>query len=185
MSLQALIKDQVIKIKSQSGALIDWEKREVCIYKETNSKINGKRQKFKIILPIDFDEIPKVVSKHNTHEVIERIEKEVENAFENAAKRGLFIADLADLLRGFSQHDIEKRTEEMLERLAKYFELEWTHEEIKRYVDDALVLYIRVYKNKTKQEYYIRIEQEKKSGNITLEIGENSGHAKEANRMGR
>jgi hypothetical protein len=183
MSLQPLITGQTIKIDNHHrGKPIDWEKDDVHIHKETNS---GERQEFTIKLSINSNKKYTVMDKHNTHEIPNRIRKEIEKALENAKTREQFIRDLLDWLKNSSQQDIGEKAEETLERLAKHFKLHWTNEEIKRYIDGALVSLTRVYKNEHEKEFYMKIIKQRNSKEATLEIGENSGRAKETNRIGR
>jgi hypothetical protein len=189
MSLQALIKEQFIIIDNghQRGTNlpIEWEKRDIHIDKHTNFKINGKLQRFTIKLPINSDRRYTIMGMRNTHEIPKRVRKEVEKALEDVQTRASFVEDLVVRLKEASLHGIGEKAEETLERLAKHFELHWTNEEIKRYIGGTLVSVTRIYKNEDNKEFYEKITKPKNSEKATLEIGENSGYAKKANRIGR
>jgi hypothetical protein len=187
MSLQPLITGQVLKIDNNhqrgTNTPVDWGKGDIHIDKHTNFKVNGKLQRLIIKLPIDSDRKCTITGKHNTHEIPRKIRKEVEEALGDANIRAPFVRSLIECLKEASLHGIEEKAGEALDHLAKHFELHWTGEEIKRYIDDALVSLTRVYKNKN--EFYEKITKQKNSEKVTFEIGENSGRAKETNRIGR
>lgn len=191
MSLQPLINGQILKIDNHyqgNNIPIDWKKGDIHIHKETIFKIKGKRQKLIIRLPINSDKKYSITGRGNTHEIPRKLKKEVEEVLENANTRAMFIEDLIDCLKNFSQDGTREKTEKALERLAKHFDLRWTGEEIKRYIDDTLVSHTRVYKSNDKnnrKEFYEKITKSKQSEKVTFEIGENSGYAKETNRIGR
>lgn len=169
MSLKGLIDNQTIIIddhKRGNGEQKNWDDpaAEVHIDKTTDYSIEGKRQKVRIRIPINSDRELSIENrrKQELNNIPSQLRKEIRNAFEDKKTRERFIKDLIEILKGFDTAlSSKQRVQQILNKLSKHFELEWTNEIIATYTSDILVLYSQSYKNVKGMEYFISVDNQK------------------------
>jgi hypothetical protein len=178
MALKGLISNQTIRIDDHhwgNQEQKDWDStnKDIHIDKSTNTKVNGKRRKLQIRIPINSDRPIKIGNKTNQIDVIPRsLEKEIKQALQDKNTREVFISDLLDTLQGFpSSLDNEKRAKDILDRLSKHFDLEWTGEKTATYAKEILKYYAQMYTDHNGLKYFLTIDKQK------IEIGQNNGYA--------
>jgi hypothetical protein len=179
MSLRKLIRNQTIRIDDHfwgNREQKNWDdpKKDVHIDKTTNVKVNGKRQKLQIRIPINSERPIKIGNKLDKMDSIPRgLEREIQDALENKVTRDAFIADLIKILEEFpSSLENEERAKNILDRLSKHFHLDWTGEKTATYARDALQYYAQTYSDSNGLLYFITIDKMK------IEVGQNNGYAK-------
>lgn len=187
MSLKGLIDNQTIIIddhKRGSREVKDWddEKNDVHIDKTTNFPLNGKRQKVRIRIPINSQRPIKIenAKKGSIDEIPSQLQREIKKAFENNKKRNEFIAEVVNVLKDFKTSlSSEQRAKQILENLASHFDLNWNGEKITAYIEDILTSYTEVFEDKEGKTFFAKIDQDK------IEIGQNSGYAKQFKKINR
>ena len=179
MALKNLIEDQIIIIddhKRGTGEIKDFDNLEndVHIDKETNYKIEGKRQKIKIRVPVNSDNPIKVKSKNKKGEIPNGLNKEIKEAFEDKKTREAFIKDVLETLANYdSLLNSEEKATKVLERLSKHFDLKWDNETIKKYRDDVLQTYTQYFVDNRNRRFFIKLDKQR------ITIAENTGYAKQ------
>ncbi|GHT47413.1 hypothetical protein AGMMS49965_25460 [Bacteroidia bacterium] len=180
MALKKLINGQKIRIDDHhwgTGEALEWDNpsKDVHIEKSTN---RGKNQVI-IKIPINSDreiEIEKKIGNgrgESLTEIPHELQREIESALKNKSTRGSFMDDLVDVLKNFpTALSDEKRASDVLERLSKHFDLEWTGEKISQYANDALTFYVQMYRGENGKEYIAFINKKE------IGIGENSNNEK-------
>ncbi|MWB95142.1 hypothetical protein GON26_12290 [Flavobacterium sp. GA093] len=187
MSLKGLIENQTIIIddhKRGSREIKNWdsESNDVHIDKTTNFPVDGKRQKIRIRVPINSSRPIKIENqkKDNLKQIPKQLEREIKKAFENTGKRREFILEIIDILKDFETSlNNEDRAKQILENLSNHFGLKWTGEKITTYVEEVLMAYTEVFEDKRGGNFFMKIDREK------IEIGENSGYAKQFGKINR
>lgn len=176
MALKGLIKNQTIRIDDHqwgSREQKNWDDRskDIHIDKSTNTRINGKRQKLQIRIPINSERPIKIENKREKIDLIPKcLEREIKNALNNKETRESFITDLLHILNNFhSSLDNEKKAKDILDRLSSHFELKWTGDKTTSYAKDVLKYYSQKYTDEEEYSYYITIDNQK------IEIGQNNG----------
>jgi hypothetical protein len=166
MSLHPLIKRQRIEIDdhNRDGRIIhDWNdpNKDIHIHKRTNYKIKGKRRDVDIKIPINSDREytvlfnGKTTEKYNAHDLI----KEIKKALDDRKTRNEFTSDVIKALENFNTHlTNEDLAGQLLDKLSKHFDLNWTKEEIATYRNDALVSYTRIYKDNENHSFFATID---------------------------
>jgi hypothetical protein len=179
MALKELISNQTIRIDDHHWGNREeknWDdlSKDIHIDKSTNTKVNGKRQKLQIRIPINSDRPIKIGNKNdNIDSIPKSLEREIKQALENKNSREEFIGDLLNTLKEFpSSLDNEKRAKSILDRLSKHFDLEWTGEKTTTYAKDILKYYAQIYTDQSGLRYFLTIDKEK------IEIGQNNGYAR-------
>lgn len=145
MALKGLISNQTIRIDDHNWGCQEqknWDdtSKDIHIDKSTNTKINGKRHKLQIRIPINTDRPIIIGNKTDQINIIpKKLEREIKKALEDKNSREVFISDLLEILKAFpSSLDSEERAKGILNRLSKHFGLEWTGEKITSYSKDIL-----------------------------------------------
>lgn len=186
MALKGLIKNQTIRIDDHhwgNREQKNWDdsSKDIHIDKSTNTKVNGKRQKLQIRIPINSERPIKIGNKNGQIESIPKsIEREIKHALEDKETREAFIGDLLNTLKEFpSSLDNEKRAKDILDRLSKHFGLEWTGDKITKYAKDLLKYYGQTYTDEKGFSYFLTIDKQK------IEIGQNNGYARYFKRLSR
>ena len=179
MGLKKLIENQIIIIddhKRGAGEVKNFDnlKDDVHIDKITNYKIDGKRQRVKIRVPINSENPLKVESKSKKIIIPSNLKKEIQQAFENKLVREAFINDIVEILANYdSILTSEEKTTKVLERLSKHFDLKWGNETIKKYLDDVLQTYTQFFVDNKDRKYFIKLDKQK------ITIAANNGYAKQ------
>ncbi len=174
MALKQIIENQKIIIddhKRGSGEIKNWDDQTIDVHidKETNYKIEGRRQSIRIKIPINSDRSIKIenLNKKQYQNIPHRLIKEIQTAFKNKNKREAFINDIINHIRNYSTIlENEKRVRQVLSNISKHFELEWTNEKIATYANDALVLYTEIFTDNEERKYFITVSDE------NIKIGE-------------
>ena len=186
MALKGLILNQTIRIDDHhwgNQEQKDWDNsnKDIHIDKSTNTKVDGKRQKLQIRIPINTDRAIKIGNKNNQSEDIpRRLKKEIKQALKDKNTREVFISDLLKTLQGFpSSLDNEKRVKEILDRLSKHFDLEWTGVKTATYSKKILKYYAQMYTDQNGLSYFLTMDKQK------IEIGQNNGYARYFKRLPR
>ncbi|MFY7671885.1 hypothetical protein ACOSP6_12430 [Tenacibaculum sp. MEBiC06402] len=168
MSLKPLINNQSLIIDDHKwGAREekDWDKNssDIHIDKTTKFPIDGKKQDVRIKIPINSDRRITISSKRSKiSEVPKKLRKEINDAFENKKTRDSFIKDLIPILENFSSNlDSVERAKEVLNRISKHFDLDWSTQTIENYIDGALFELTQVYLDNDKKQYYITLNKKK------------------------
>jgi len=179
MALKNLINDQIIIIDDHKrGASeiknFDNPENDVHIDKETNYRIDGKRQKVKIRVPVNSDNPIKVESKNKKIDVPNKLNKEIRKAFEDKKTREAFIKDVLETLADYeSILNSEEKAIKVLERLSKHFDLNWDGETIQQYRDDVLASYTQFFTDDKHRRFFIKLD------NYKITIAQKSGYAKQ------
>lgn len=163
MSLKPLINNQNIIIddhKRGSKEIKDWDNpaNDIHIDKETKYKIDGKKQKIKIRIPINSNRDISITNKSGFKiELPKKLKKEIIKAFENKKTRDVFVKELIPIIDNFSSNieNIEK-AKLTLDKIAKHFDLEWKTQEIINKYQKILIEYTQIYQD-NKEQYYITI----------------------------
>lgn len=186
MALKKLIDNQTIRIDDHNRGNREqknWDdkSKDVHIDKSTNTKVNGKRQKVQIRIPINSDRPIKISNKNDqVISIPKSLEKEIIQALENKEKREAFVSDILNTLREFpSSLDNENRAKYILDILSKHFGLEWTGEKTATYAKDILKYYAQMYSDQNGLSYFLTIDNQK------IEIGQNNGYARFFKRLPR
>lgn len=186
MALKGLIEKQTIRIDdhhwgNQEQKNWDDSSKDIHIDKSTNIKVDGKRQKLQIRIPINTNRPIKIGNKNNQIDSIPRsLEREIKQALEDKDSSEAFIGDLLDTLKSFpTSLDSEKRAKNILDRLSKHFDLEWTGEKTATYAKDILKYYAQMYADQKEISYFLTIDNQK------IEIGQNNGYARYFKRLPR
>lgn len=179
MALKNLIENQIIIIddhKRGTKEIKDFDNLEndVHIDKETNYKIDGKRQKVKIRIPLNSDNPIKVESRNKKIEIPNQLNKEIKKAFENKKTRESFIKDVLETLADYaSVLNSEEKAVKVIERISKHFDLQWDNETIVKYKDEVLSTYTQFFTDEKNRRFFIKLDKEK------ITIAENRGYAKQ------
>jgi hypothetical protein len=186
MGLKGLISNQTIRIDdhywgSQEQKKWDDNSRDIHIDKSTNTKVNGKRQKVQIRIPINSDRPIKIGNKNNELNTIPRsLEKEIKEALEDKETREAFVAELLRTLENFATYlDSETRAKDILDRLSKHFNLQWTGQTTATYAKEILKYYAQLYTDSDGLTYFLTIDKYK------IEVGQNNGYARYFKRLPR
>jgi hypothetical protein len=166
MSLQALLKNQIIKIddhKRGSGEIKNWDdpSADIHIHKKTKYKIDGKFQLVTISISINTPK-PKISIKINNKESIipEKLKKEIKSALHDVNKLDLFVTDLVDVLKNYkSIFENEGKVKYAMKRLSLHFDLQWTDEFIVNKIDGSIKGYTTFYNDTANNQYYIKFEE--------------------------
>lgn len=178
MSLKKLIENQTITIddhKRGTGEIKDWNdlSSDVHIDKSTHFRIEGKRQKVRIKIPINSDQPIKIENFKNSKKIKEipkQLFNEIKDALGDKTLRDRFTNDLVDTLKNFgSLLENEKRVRQTLERLSKHFDLNWTKKKIPVYINNTLQSYTEIYIDNLGDEFFMTVVKTK------IEIGQNNG----------
>lgn len=107
MALKNLIDNQTIRIddhKRGNREQKNWDdkSKDVHVDKSTNIKVNGKRQKVQIRIPINSDRPIKISNKNDqVISIPKSLEREIIQALENKEKREAFVSDILNTIREF------------------------------------------------------------------------------------
>lgn len=178
MGLKSLIENQTIIIddhKRGNREIKNWDdiQNDVHIDKKTNFRINGKKQNFRIRIPINSDRPIKIENtrKNTLADLPGRFQKEIREAFEDKVVREQFITDLISTLRNYhTVLDNEERVRQILKHLSRHFDLRWTEEKITTYRNDIQEVYTQTYRDDDGRVYFITLDRQK------IKIGENNGY---------
>lgn len=186
MGLKGLILNQTIRIDDHywgSGERKYWDDKtkDIHIDKATNTKVEGKRQKVQIRIPINSERPVKIGNKNNEFRSIPRsLEREIQTALENKETRERFVSELLTVLENFpTSLSSEERAKGILDRLSKHFDLEWTGQTTTTYAKEILKYYAQLYTDNQGLTYFLTIDQSK------VEIGQNNGYARYFKRLPR
>lgn len=187
MSIKGLIKNQTIIIddhKRGSQEIKNWDDKtnDIHIDKTTNFKIEGIRQKLRIRIPINSERPIKIENarKESLDKIPRQLDKEIKKALENEQKRVEFVSAVIEILKNFETSlSSEDKAKQILNNLSAHFELQWTGEKIASYTKNILLAYTQVYNDIDDGEYFMKIDIEK------IEIGQNSGYAKQFKKINR
>lgn len=168
MSLKPLINNQSLIIDDHKwGAKEEknWDKssNDIHIDKKTKYSIDGKKQEVRIKIPINTNrEITISAKRSKISEVPRKLRKEINNAFENKKIRESFILDLIPILENFNSNldSVEKATE-VLNRISKHFDLEWSSQTIKNHLKGALIEFTQIYLDEDNKQYYITLDRKR------------------------
>lgn len=180
MALRGLIENQTIIIDDHrrgSNEIKDWDNpfNDIHIDKTTNYKIKGKRQHFKIRIPINSDRPIKIqdFQSKSRSDLPRQFTKEIQLAFKDRQKREHFIKEIISILRNYSTIlENEQRVRQVITNLAKHFGLQWTDKVIKTYVNDVLLLYTQTYKEVDGKVFFLTVES------MRIRIGQTNGLAR-------
>lgn len=138
MGLRKLIEKQSIRIDPhQLGSNIpnDWTSSSLDIHidKTTNTRINGKKRKVRIRIPLNTNRKIRIESLNNN--IIDRIppvlRKEIEEVFNDMAARDKFMKSLIfEIVKYDNILDDEVLIERLIRKFADCFELQWNETEI-------------------------------------------------------
>jgi hypothetical protein len=165
MSLSPLLDKQVIRIDDHnrgSREIKSWDDRskDVHIDKRTKYKINGKTQNVTIRIPINSDrEISVEINGDRNSELPRRLYREIQKVLkENAQTVEAFAKDIVEEIKDYSSIlENEQKAQAALNRLSKHFDLEWTKDKIATYINDELVAYTQIYRNRNNKAYYFTL----------------------------
>jgi|AMWB02.1.fsa_nt_gi hypothetical protein len=180
MSLKGLIDNQTIIIDDHRRGMgeekkWDDERTDIHIDKTTNYRLEGKRQKVRIRIPINSDRPLKIENQRGQYleEIPRRMQKEISSAFEDTEVRERFMTDLIFVLKDFgSLLDSVEKLRVVFERLSKHFNLKWTEEKIIRYSQDVIKIYTELYRDEDGHSFFITVNRNR------LKIGQKSGYAR-------
>jgi len=180
MSLKSLINNQTIIIddhKRGNQEIKDWDSpsADIHIDKKTKYPIEGKKQEVRIRLPINSDRPFKIEGKGKTRlsDIPNQLRREIQQAFDNRKTREEFIIDIVQILQNYDTIlDNEQRVEQVLRRLSRHFDLQWTDDKIATYRNNVLELYTQNYTDDDNRSFFITVDKQK------IKIGENNGHAR-------
>lgn len=168
MSLKPLIQNQSLIIDDHKwGAREEknWDESssDIHIDKKTKYPIDGKKQEVRIKIPINSDNEISVQAKRNQlDDVPRKLKKEINNAFEDKQTRDEFIRELIPILENFrSNLDSVEKAIDVLDRLSKHFDLEWSTQTIENHLRGALIELTQVYTDEDNKQYYITLDRKK------------------------
>lgn len=170
MSLKPLIKNQTIIIddhKRGTREIKNWDSKweDVHIDEKTHHKIDGQKHWVSIKIPINTDQPISASYKNPRKQNIQiprQLNKEIKNAFNNSATRAAFIEDLLVVLENFDStlSSLEK-VRDTMKRITKHFDLDWTDQDIRKYINNYLVEYTQLCKDSEGIEYIMTIDKYK------------------------
>lgn len=179
MALKNLIEDQTIIIDDHKrGASeiknFDNPENDVHIDKETNYRIDGKRQKIKIRIPVNSNNPIKIENRLGKIPIPNKLNKEIKKALEDKKTREDFIKDVIETLVDYkSILRSEEKATMVLKRLSKHFDLNWDDETIKQYRDDVLSSYTQFFTDDKNKKFFIKLDKDK------ITIAQNNGYSKQ------
>ena len=187
MALKGLIANQTIIIDDhkrggQEIKIWDNEDNDVHIDKTTNHRIEGKRQKVRIKIPINSQRQIQIENERKdvVQEIPRKLRREIIKALEDEKIRTEFIQDVLEVLENFATVlSNEERAKQVLENLSRHFELKWTGEKIVSYVNNILTSYTEVFTDDKEDEYFAKLTKQR------IEIGQNNGYAKWSKKINR
>lgn len=166
MSLKPLIENQSLTIDDHKwGAKEEkkWDEisSDIHIDKKTKYPIGGKKQDVRIRIPINSErKISVEIKKDRSAEVPNKLRKEIIEAFEDKNKRDAFIKELIPILENFSSNmDSLEKAENVLKRISKHFDLEWTSQKIENYIKGSLLELTQIYEDENRKQYYLTIDK--------------------------
>lgn len=174
MSLKPLIRNQKIIIDDHrrgSREIKEWDSSSIDIHidKRTNYKIDGKRTSVHIRIPLNSSR-PITITKGKNERldsIPNKLRREIIGAFSDQKVRSDFLSDLLEVLDDFrSVLDNEEKASMALGRISRHFDLEWTGDEIKSYINDALHKYTHIYTDGSGDKYFASL------GKKSLKMGQ-------------
>ncbi len=169
MSIKGLIDNQTIIIddhKRGSGEIKNWDNTttDIHIDKLTNFPVDGKRQKVRVKIPINSDKDINIENRigGTLNEIPRKLQKEIKKAFEDKIIRQRFISEILDILKNFNSIlNNEEKAHQVLKRLSKHFNLEWTDEKITTYYNGVLEQYSERYTDQNNNIFFIKVNNER------------------------
>ena len=164
MALKNLLNKQKIRIDNHKrGTRLpnSWDDTEydVHIDKETQYKIDGRKRKVVIKVPLNSNRPVICKTGKGEIDIPKKLMKEIQEAFSNNKIRRAFINDLINTLKNYpSIMSSEKKARQAIQKLSEHFGLELTGKVIKTYIEDYLNSISQNFKDETDRLYYIKFD---------------------------
>jgi len=179
--MKKLINNQSVRIDDHfRGAKeikeLDKPSKDVHIDKETMFKIDGKKRKVRIKIPLNSNrEIQISTGRNKLSNVPAKLRKEIQKALSDKEKRTSFVNDILNNINNYESMLSQKEKASLtLDKLAKHFELKWTKQEISTYANDVLKLHTRIYTDSNNLKYRISLNSKRI---LIKEVTNKSNHA--------
>lgn len=168
MSLRSLISNQTVTIDDHfrgTGEVktFDGQFKDVHLEKHTKAKVDGKKRKVVIKLPLNSDRGYTLEIKGKTGLDIPReLLKEIKHALMDDNVVKALTNDLFEILTNYGStlNDIEK-VGYALDKIAKHFDISWDGQQIVNTKDGRNIEVMRIYYDENNNEYYIKMNEQK------------------------
>lgn len=170
MALSKLINNQKIIIDNHNQGcrvINNWDEQssDIHIDKMTNYKIEGRKQKVRIRIPINSERPLRI--ENARRQVIQKVPnellREINQAFEDNVTRTNFVTEVLDVLENFATAlSSKERAIQVLTNISRHFGLNWTAKEVLPvYANEALSSLTLKYRRNNEDVYFSKIDHEK------------------------